>query len=363
MDTPMGMESEYAISVVDKNGNRKDPDTSAQTFYNLAMKRFPHLKSSDGQGIFLPNGGKFYVDVHHPEWATPECLTPQDLVRYTLAGDRIMALLTADFKRSRRSVTPMAFRGNTSYCPPATYGCHRNFQCRRRPDEYAGGLLGHLVSRILIVGSGGFDPINPGVFTLSPRSHFLTCQTSRSSTSNRPILNLRDQPLDGTGRHRLHLICADALGSEKATYLRSGTTALVIAVLDSGAVPPRYDIDRPSRRIANFSRDASLTAKSATACGGQATALEIQECTWHGSRAILTCAICPCWLLRLSPLGRRLDLLRHDPDRLEFRSRLAYQIGCLHGFLRAQWDCLANSPPMRLGLCKTAGARHQVPAA
>ena len=40
--------------------------------------------------VILPNGARYYVDHAHPEYSTPECLTPRELVVHDKAGERIL---------------------------------------------------------------------------------------------------------------------------------------------------------------------------------------------------------------------------------------------------------------------------------
>src|SRR5919197_1924279 len=40
--------------------------------------------------VILPNGARYYVDHAHPEYSTPECLTPRELVIHDKAGERIL---------------------------------------------------------------------------------------------------------------------------------------------------------------------------------------------------------------------------------------------------------------------------------
>ena len=55
--------------------------------------------------VILPNGARYYVDHAHPEYSTPECLTPRDLVIHDKAGERILErsldVLAADMPRRR----------------------------------------------------------------------------------------------------------------------------------------------------------------------------------------------------------------------------------------------------------------------
>ncbi|HLV79233.1 MAG TPA: proteasome accessory factor PafA2 family protein [Chthonomonadaceae bacterium] len=319
----MGVETEYALAVLDRNGKRKDAQEAAQRALNLAQQRFPHLLSADGQGIFLANGGKLYIDVGcHPEYATPECATPRDLVCYTLAGDRIMAQIARDLERSGRS-RALVFRGNTGYGgQPESWACHESFLCRRPPAEYTEQIVGFLVSRMLFAGGGGFNPFSPGIsFTLSPRSHFLTTLTNRETMHSRPVLNLRDEPLARRGWHRLHLICADALGSETALWLRAGVTALVIALLDAGRRPvAELTLKDPLAALRAFAADASLTATVPTTQGRQVTAIAIQRRYLQAAREFLTAdkgrALADWAATIVEAWERVLDLLENEPEAL-----------------------------------------------
>jgi hypothetical protein len=40
--------------------------------------------------VILPNGARYYVDHAHPEYSTPECATPKELVVHDKAGERIL---------------------------------------------------------------------------------------------------------------------------------------------------------------------------------------------------------------------------------------------------------------------------------
>ena len=40
--------------------------------------------------VILTNGARLYVDHAHPEYSSPECTTPLDVVRFEKAGEQIM---------------------------------------------------------------------------------------------------------------------------------------------------------------------------------------------------------------------------------------------------------------------------------
>ena len=43
-----------------------------------------------GNGGFLLNGGRLYLDMGHIEYASPECLHLRDVVTYDVAGDQLL---------------------------------------------------------------------------------------------------------------------------------------------------------------------------------------------------------------------------------------------------------------------------------
>ena len=47
----------------------------------------------------LTNGARYYVDHAHPEFSTPECADPLEVVRYDKAGEEIL-------RRSMEAVAP-----------------------------------------------------------------------------------------------------------------------------------------------------------------------------------------------------------------------------------------------------------------
>src|SRR5437764_13160713 len=50
--------------------------------------------------VILPNGARYYVDHAHPEYSTPECLTPRELVADDTPGERILERSLEEVLRS-----------------------------------------------------------------------------------------------------------------------------------------------------------------------------------------------------------------------------------------------------------------------
>jgi len=293
MQTLMGLETEYGIAMLDRKGKRLDPEHEANLLMSLALKRFPTLQSLDGQGCFTSNGAKFYIDVgSHPEYATPECGSPKELVRYIIAGHKMMAELQTEIER-KRSLSTLVFAGNTGYGDePQSWACHESYLCRHEPRRYTEQIVPFLVSRLIYTGSGGFDPYCHGIrFSISPRSHFLRTVANDETMRSRPIVNLRDQAHASGNYHRLHLIVSDAIGSQTAMWLRAGTTALTVAMIDAGVRPVGdLTLADPLAAMHAFALDPSLTAKAAVNTVEPLTALEIQHLYLAAAKGVLASA-------------------------------------------------------------------------
>src|SRR5687767_3977344 len=107
-----------------------------------------------GNGGFLFNGGRVYVDMGHLEYCTPECVSSVEVVRYDRAGD--MLLLEALQSLELESEVSF-FRNNTDHYTGATFGCHENYSLERKAPltrRNAYSLLAFLTLRVLLTGAG-----------------------------------------------------------------------------------------------------------------------------------------------------------------------------------------------------------------
>ena len=124
---------------------------------------------------------------------------------------------------------------------------------------------------------------HPG-FQLSQRADYIEAEVGLETTLRRPIVNTRDEPhADRTRWRRLHLIIGDATMLEVATYLRLGSTSLVLWLLEHGSQHPaavaRLRALAPADPVAavqQVSRDVELTGMIDLADGRAMTALAIQ---------------------------------------------------------------------------------------
>ena len=204
-----------------------------------------------GNGGFLFNGGRMYLDSGHLEYATPECRTLDDIVAAERAGDLIVVSTLGALGLQGEN---FFIKNNTDHFGN-TYGYHENYCMRVSPRSrnVVEGLLPFLATRQLFAGAGMVRPASirrhaalpgPAVdrplppFEISQRAAFTTVDVSnRVRFGGRPILNVRDEPLASGRLRRLHNIIGDANRSEYATRLKIGTTALVAQLLDEGWQP------------------------------------------------------------------------------------------------------------------------------
>jgi hypothetical protein len=273
-----GVETEYGLRAA---GAPHEPAEVVRALVAAAHRELPHLVDSSGRGIFLQNGARFYVDCGHPEFATPECANPWDLVRHVLAGDHILTRLARLIGDSGDTLwRPSLSKRNVDYVSRATWGCHESYLYRGGPpDQLAGDLVPHLVSRVIYTGAGGFDAMSPAhPFTLSPRVSYLTEIVSHDSTRDRGILHSKQEALNAKGYKRLHLICGESLCSETAMWLKTATTALVLALIEAGGHPGRaVALENPVQAMAAIAADPSCRAAIRLADGTDTTAIRIQR--------------------------------------------------------------------------------------
>jgi proteasome accessory factor A len=149
--------------------------------------------------------------------------------------------------------------------------------------KLAAFITTHFVTRQVFCGSGKVGHETPtGVtdqsgFQISQRADFFEELVGLETTMKRPIVNTRDEPhCDPQKYRRLHVIVGDANMSQFATYLKLGSTALVLSMIEDGMFPQHLLIAHPVHAIKQISRDISMTEQVLMADGSRMTALAIQ---------------------------------------------------------------------------------------
>src|SRR5271156_6579679 len=207
---------------------RENADTTQLTDEDLGLAN-----------VILTNGARLYVDHAHPEYSTPECTNPLSAVIWDKAGERIMAA-AAERAATIPGAAPIQLYKNNTDNKGVSYGTHENYLMRRAPPfaDIVKNLTPFFTTRQVICGAGrvgiGADGRGSG-FQISQRADFFEVEVGLETTLKRPIINTRDEPhADPEKYRRLHVIIGDANLSEVATYLKLGTTSLVLTLIEQG---------------------------------------------------------------------------------------------------------------------------------
>jgi proteasome accessory factor A len=230
--------------------------------------------------VVLPNGARLYVDHAHPEYSTPEVTTPLDVVRFDRAGELIM--VAAAEQAARLSGTTITLYKNNTDNKGVSYGAHENYLMSRQTpfSSIVSQLTPFFVTRQVICGAGrvgiGQDGHQQG-FQISQRADFFEVEVGLETTLKRPIINTRDEPhADAEKYRRLHVILGDANLSEVSTFLKVGTTSLVLSMIEAGWLADDLRIAEPVRELRAVSHDPSLRHTVRLADGRSITAVELQ---------------------------------------------------------------------------------------
>jgi proteasome accessory factor A len=256
MNRIVGLETEYGCLTNDPAGPPSAVGRVRNWIFDKHRLGLADLHQRDwdepaGNGGFLFNGGRAYVDMGHLEYCTPECLALRDLLLYDRAGD---AILTRAAKELRMADQVSFIRNNIDHYSGATFGCHENYLVRRTApltEANVLSLLAFLTLRLLYVGAGRVGA-TPGAelrgdltrrgadayFQISQRADYITNDLFEWVQFNRAIINTRDEPLaDGRKYRRLHLLHGDTSVLPVTVLLKVGTTALVLDLLELDHLP------------------------------------------------------------------------------------------------------------------------------
>ncbi|MDX1951673.1 MAG: proteasome accessory factor PafA2 family protein [Verrucomicrobiota bacterium] len=256
MNRIVGLETEYGCLTTDPSG----PPTAVGKVRNWIFEKsrfgLPDMHQRDwdepaGNGGFLFNGGRAYVDMGHLEYCTPECLSLIDILRYDRAGDAILLQALKDLKLQDQ----VSFiRNNIDHYSGATFGCHENYLVRRSApltESNVLALLSFLTLRQLYAGAGRVgatpgaelrgDLLRPGAdsnFQISQRADYINNDLFEWVQFNRAIINTRDEPLaDARKYRRLHLLHGDTSVLPTTLLLKIGTTSLMLDLLELDHLP------------------------------------------------------------------------------------------------------------------------------
>jgi len=283
----VGIETEYGCLVADDSGQGSTDSWPVKVKNHLFKKshagaidlHYRDYEEPPGNGGFLLNGGRLYVDMGHLEYASPECVNLRDIVAYDIAGDTLLQSGVAGLHAENR----VSFiKNNVDHHTGATFGCHENYLMRREMQftpEALGTLLSFLATRQVFTGAGRVGQTNPlsfeyeapqaapVEFQISQRADHIVNDIYQWVQFNRAIINARDEPLADHRRYRrLHLLVGDSNMSPFATALKCGTTSLILTMLELNSLPPHVVL-----------RDAVLATREISREGTGRAAVKLED--------------------------------------------------------------------------------------
>jgi proteasome accessory factor PafA2 len=330
------------------------PDMDARGLPDLTS--FAPIVETHLANTVLTNGARLYVDHAHPEYSSPECRTPLEATLYDVAGEEVMrrALLVAnEMVEPHQAIT---LYKNNSDGKGNSYGTHENYLVSR-DVEFASivrAMVPHFVSRQIIIGAGkvgaeteaGLD--HAPAFQLSQRSEFFEEVVGLETTLKRPIINTRDEPHSDAERfRRLHVIIGDANMSQTATFVKLGSTALLLAALEDRGINGFPSMPRhPVSAVRSFALDTTLDVAVVCEDNTSRTAWDFQDQLWTlasdyvASRGGDAVAGTEEVALVLSQWREMLDGVRDDQETVADRIDWVAKLRVVNGY-RDRYD-LAN---------------------
>lgn len=308
-----------------------------------------HYRGRDeppGNGGFLFNGGRLYIDMGHVEYATPECSGIFDLVATDRAGE---VVVQRALEQLGLAETASFFKNNIDHYTGATFGCHENYLVRREvpfSQVLLPAMLPFFVTRQIFAGSGrvgchtdifeyGSAEDEGVTYQISQRADHIVTEIYQWIQFSRAIINTRDEPLADWGLYRrLHLLVGDSNMSEYATALKVGTTALILDLLEEQVVPDIELLDAV-QAIRDISRDLTFKWEVQLKDSSYTTAAEVQFYYLELAERYLRGRDEECdWILKEWRFV--LDALLHDPMCLIDRVDWVAKKWLLENFMRQE---------------------------
>ncbi len=262
---------------------QESPLRDARGFEPVQMRE-PSEEDLGLANVILPNGARYYVDHAHPEYSTPECASPRELVIHDKAGERILERSLEELHRFLPQGQRLAIYKNNSDGKGNSYGTHENYLVDRKTPfgNIVRDLTPFFVSRQVFTGAGklgaegAWEERGRHRYQLTQRADFFEAEVGLETTLKRPIINTRDEPhADPEKYRRLHVIVGDANMCEVATYLKVGTTALVLKLIEDEYLPD-LSLANPVASLHDVSRDITCTAQVRLADGRRLSAVQLQ---------------------------------------------------------------------------------------
>jgi proteasome accessory factor PafA2 len=233
----------------------------------------------------LTNGARYYVDHAHPELSTPECADARAVVAFDKSAELILQRSMTAARRILPEGQEIVVYKNNSDRKGNSYGCHENYLMDRTVPfgRIVTHAMAHFITRQIFIGAGKVGTEAHGLtsddvpFQLTQRADFFEEEVGLETTLKRPIVNTRDEPhCDAQKYRRLHVIVGDANLSEISTFLKVGTTSIVLAMIEDDFLPREFVFNAPVWAIRQVSYDLSLRKPLELVDGSSISALDVQ---------------------------------------------------------------------------------------
>jgi proteasome accessory factor A len=262
--------------------DQEDPLVDARGFELDDEYDVPDQQDNMAINKVLPNGARFYVDHAHPEFSTPECSNVLDLLRYEKAGERILNLSRIGANQVLPADRSIIIYKNNSDQKGNSYGYHENYLMDRRTpfQSIVEQFTAFLVTRQIFCGAGKVGAENGAEYVpyqISQRGDFFETEIGLDTMVKRPIINTRDEPHADRDRYRrLHVIVGDANMSEYTTYLKVGTSMLVLYMIEDGFLTDDLELRNPVRAMQAVSHDPTCKVQIPLKNGKRMTPVDVQ---------------------------------------------------------------------------------------
>ncbi len=251
-----------------------------------------------GRKFLAANGGCVYIDLGHLELCTPEVLSAYELV----AAWHAMLHIAQQAQTNANEKLPSEEKyevliNNTD--GQNSYGSHVDILVTRptweniflRKLQYMLYLASFQVSSMVNTGQGkvgGQNGTGPVPYQLTQRADFMETVVGPQTTSRRPLVNSRNEPLCGWRQPanasadeadklaRLHVIFYDNNLCDASNYLKVGALQILLAMIEAESVNAKLILDDPVGAVVRWSHDPSLQSRERLTSGKKVTAVELQ---------------------------------------------------------------------------------------
>lgn len=244
--------------------------------------------------FYLANGARLYMDVgEHLEYATPEDDSLMGTVANEIAGEQLLRrVFEKAAARPDSSLEEFSLNKRVIDDSGNVWGYHENYYSPGSAitiSEAGLALLGvHLATRNIFFGAGVLRP--DGHYRIAQKAGRLNCDSNSGTMHTTvPVVNLRKEPLtaESVNGQRVHVTSGDATMSPWATFMKLGTTSLVLRLMEAGQHMEWLRLKQSLKAVAAMvTHDTTLRTRLELENGKRLYAHEIQEALLSEARRL-----------------------------------------------------------------------------